>query len=160
MHDMLVRLFNLPDASALNRSLAEQGIHLRPCRPYEAHILEKWVGIHFSTRWVSEVRIAMSHSPIGCMIATREGSILGFACYDATARGFVGPMGVAPEARGAGVGKAVLIAALEQMRALGYAYAIIGGVGPAEFYRKAVGATDIPDSTPGLYADLLPEMKD
>lgn len=160
MHDMLVRLYSLPDAGETRRTMAEQGITLRPCRPYEAHILEAWVGKHFSARWVSEVRIAMSHSPVGCMIATRRGGILGFACYDATARGFVGPMGVAPEARGAGVGRAVLLAALEQMRALGYAYAVIGGVGPAEFYKKAVGATDIEDSTPGIYADLLPEQKD
>lgn len=160
MHDMLVRLYRLPDSAPLRKRLAEQGICLRPCRPYEAHILEKWVASHFSARWVAEARIAMSHTPVGCMIATQGGRILGFACCDATARGFVGPMGVAPEARGAGVGKAVLLAALEQMKAMGYAYAVIGGVGPAEFYKKAVGATDIPDSTPGLYEDLLPEMKE
>ena len=29
---------------------------------------------------------------------------------------------------------------------LGYAYAIIGGVGPAEFYARAVGAVMIADS--------------
>ena len=38
---------------------------------------------------------------------------------------------------------------------LGYAYAIIGAAGPVEFYAKAVGATVIPDSSPGIYADLL-----
>lgn len=41
------------------------------------------------------------------------------------------------------------------MRAAGYAYAIIGGVGPADFYARAVGAVEIPDSTPGIYADML-----
>lgn len=160
MHDMLVRLYRLPDSAARLRHLSEQGIRIRPCRPYEAHILERWVGEHFSARWVSETRIAMSHTPPGCMMATQQGRILGFACYDTTARGFVGPMGVASDARGLGVGAAVLLAALEQMRALGYAYAIIGGVGPAEFYKKVAGATDIPDSTPGLYEDILPEIKD
>lgn len=158
MHDMLVRLCRLPDAAGLYAQLAEQGVRVRRCNPFEAHILEAWVGRNFSARWVNEARVAMSRQPSGCMIATREGRIIAFACYDATARGFVGPMGVQDDCRGAGVGKAVLLAALEQMRALGYVYAIIGGVGPADFYKKAVGATDIEDSAPGIYEDILPEI--
>lgn len=157
MHDMLVRLCSLPDAEPLPQHLAEQGVRIRPCNPFEAHILEKWVAQHFSQRWVSEVRIAMAHQPCGCFIATRDHRIIAFACYDATARGFVGPMGVAPDSRGSGIGRAVLLAALRQMRSLGYVYAVIGGVGPADFYKKAVGATDIENSAPGIYEDILPE---
>jgi hypothetical protein len=41
------------------------------------------------------------------------------------------------------------------MRAEGYGYAIIGGVGAADFFARAVGAVAIPDSTPGIYAGLL-----
>lgn len=41
------------------------------------------------------------------------------------------------------------------MRDIGYAYAIIGGVGPAAFYEKTVGAILIPDSAPGVYRDFL-----
>jgi len=37
------------------------------------------------------------------------------------------------------------------MREAGFVYAIIGGVGPVEFYEKCVGAKLIPDSTPGIY---------
>lgn len=157
MHDMLVRLCRLPDAEPELKRLAGQGVRIRPCNPFEAHILEEWVGRHFSRRWMSEVRVAMSHRPCGCMVATQGGRIIAFACYDATARGFLGPMGVAPESRGSGVGKAVLLAALRQMRAMGYVYAVIGGVGPADFYKKSVGATDIEDSAPGIYEDILPE---
>lgn len=157
MHDMLVRLYRLPELQPLQAALAEQGIRIRRCSPYESHLLEAWVARHFSPKWVSEARVAMSHQPPGCIIATREGSIIGFACYDATARGFIGPMGVEPGLRGSGVGKALLTAALHEMRHAGYAYAIIGGVGPADFYKKAVGATDIADSTPGIYEDILPE---
>ena len=156
MHDMLVRLYNLPEAAPLRAAAAGQGITVRVCNPFEAHILEAWVGRHFSARWVSECRIAMSHQPIGCIIATRGQEILGFACYDATARGFVGPMGVCEQARGTGVGRVLLVTALEHMRTLGYAYAIIGGVGPAAFYERCVGATPIEDSFPGIYADILP----
>ncbi len=156
MQDMLVRLWNLPDGSVLRTAAAEQGINIRTCNPFEAHILEAWVGRHFSARWVCECRTAMSHQPIGCLIATRDHSIIGFVCYDATARGFLGPMGVAEEARGTGVGRALLVTALEHMRTLGYAYAIIGGVGPADFYARCVGATPIENSSPGIYADILP----
>jgi len=40
------------------------------------------------------------------------------------------------------------------MRVKGYGYAIIGGAGSTEFYQRAVGATVIPDSVPGIYAGL------
>ncbi len=59
------------------------------------------------------------------------------------------------EERGRGVGRALLLACLWGLREMGYVYGIIGGVGPAEFYERAVGATLIPDSTPGVYADPL-----
>jgi hypothetical protein len=41
------------------------------------------------------------------------------------------------------------------MKLKGYAYAIIGAVGPAEFYEKAVGAIKIENSWPGIYNDIL-----
>jgi predicted N-acetyltransferase YhbS len=88
--------------------------------------------------------------------ATRDKQILGFACFDTTQRGFFGPTAVAEEARGLGLGKALLMKALEALREIGYAYAIIGGVGPREFYEKACGAIEIPGSDPGTYGDLLP----
>ena len=56
-----------------------------------------------------------------------------------------------PAFRGQGIGRALLLAALQAIRDQGYAYAIIGGVGPAEFYEKAVDALLIPKSTPGIY---------
>ena len=59
--------------------------------------------------------------------------------------------------RGSGLGKALLFKALEAMRDEGYAYAVIGGVGPREFYEKACGAFEIPGSDPGVFADLLPD---
>lgn len=41
------------------------------------------------------------------------------------------------------------------MHQQGYAYAIIGWVGPVEFYKKTVGAAIIPDSAPGIYKRLI-----
>ena len=57
--------------------------------------------------------------------------------------------------RGRGVGKALLIASLWGLSELGYVYGIIGSAGPIGFYQEAIGAIVIPDSEPGIYADLL-----
>jgi hypothetical protein len=46
------------------------------------------------------------------------------------------------------------------LRELGYAYGIIGGVGPSEFYARNVGAIVIPDSAPGIYGDPLRHRSD
>jgi predicted N-acetyltransferase YhbS len=72
-------------------------------------------------------------------------------------KGYFGPTGVAESARGIGLGKALLFKALEALRDDGYAYGVIGGVGPREFYEKACGAFEIPGSDPGIFADLLPD---
>jgi hypothetical protein len=156
MIDMLVRLYELPDTAALYRKIAEDGITLRRARAFEKHTVTDFVRANFSAKWVSEVEVAFSRQPITCLIATRDKQILGFACYETTQRGFFGPTGVAESARGLGLGKALLHQSLSGLRELGYAYAIIGGVGPREFYAKACGAIEIPGSDPGTYTDLLP----
>jgi predicted N-acetyltransferase YhbS len=89
--------------------------------------------------------------PATCFIALRDGNVVGFACYDVTARNFFGPEGVDASMRGKGIGRALLLSALHAQRVAGYAYAIIGGVGPTAFYEKCVGATSIEGSTPGIY---------
>ena len=156
MIDMLVRLYDLPDSAALYQDAAAQGVTLRRARAFEKHTVAAFARANFSEKWVSEVEVAMSRQPIACFIATRDQQILGFACYDTTQRGFFGPTGVSENARGLGLGKALLFKALEGLREIGYTYAIIGGVGPKEFYAKTCGAIEIPGSDPGTYSDLLP----
>ncbi len=156
MIDMLVRLYDLPDSSALYEEVKNHGVTLRRARAFEKHTVAAFVRENFSEKWVSEVEVSMTRQPIACFIATREKRIIGFACYDTTQRGFFGPTGVSEEARGLGLGKALLLKALEALREIGYAYAIIGGVGPKEFYAKNCGAIEIPGSDPGTYVDLLP----
>ncbi len=157
MHDMIVRLYGLPEIGELTSALARRGIRIRRCMPYELLTLQRWVSANFSPKWVSEATVAMTHQPPGCLIATHDSAILGFVCIDATMRGFLGPMGLIETARGQGLGRLLLLTALHEMHHLGYAYAILGGVGPADFYRKVAAAQDIPDSTPGIYEDLLPD---
>lgn len=157
MMDMLVRLYDLPDIEEELRKLGGEGVLIRRPGAYERHLVVDWVGRNFSPKWVSEAKTAFSRQPISCFIATREKEILGFACYDVTARGFLGPMGVAEDARKSGLGTALLVSALRGLRELGHAYGIIGGVGPADFYARAVGAVPIEGSSPGIYVDILPE---
>lgn len=157
MMDMLVRLYDLPDIEEELRKLGGEGVLIRRPGAYERHLVVDWVGRNFSPKWVSETKTVFSRQPISCFIATREKEILGFACYDVTARGFLGPMGVAEEARKSGLGTALLVSALRGLRDLGHAYGIIGGVGPADFYARTVGAMPIEGSSPGIYVDILPE---
>ena len=44
---------------------------------------------------------------------TREKELIGFACYEATARNFFGPMAVLESERKKGVGRALLLKALD-----------------------------------------------
>jgi len=75
--------------------------------------------------------------------------------YECSRRGFFGPTGVLPELRGKGIGAALLLRCLESMREMGYAYAVIGGVGPASFYEKVCGAFLIPGSETSIYSTVF-----
>ena len=155
MPDMLVRLYDLPEVQPCIDALAAEGVGVRHAMAYEKHTVTDWVRLHFGPTWASEAEVAFANHPVSCFIATHDGHVLGFACYDSTCRNFFGPTGVAESARGRGIGKALFLACLHAMRAGGYAYAVIGGAGPGEFYRKAAGAIEIPDSSPGIYGDQL-----
>ncbi|MCA1553291.1 MAG: GNAT family N-acetyltransferase [Chloroflexi bacterium] len=155
MPDMLVKLYELPDANDDVPRLRALGVEVRRAIATEKHLVVQWVREQFNEHWASECEVTFAHEPVSCFIAVQKNRVLGFACYDASLRNFFGPTGVDPNERGRGVGRALLVAALQAMRAAGYGYAIIGGVGPAEFYAKCVGATLIPDSSPGIYKGML-----
>jgi len=155
MIDMLVRLYDLPESTELYAKVEAQGITLRRARAFEKHTVAAFA-LSFSEKWKSEVEVAITRQPVACFIATKDKAILGFACYDTTMKGFFGPTGVSEQARGLGLGKALLFKSLEALRDNGYAYAIIGGVGPKDFYTKTCGAIEIPGSDPGIYSDILP----
>jgi len=153
--DMLVKLYDLPDSRDIFAQVAAAGISVRRATAPDRHKVVTFVKNGFSDAWASETEVAFARQPITCFIAARERDPVGFACHDATCANFFGPTGVHESVRNHGVGKALLFACLQDMRAQGYAYAIIGGVGPVEFYEKAVGAIAIEGSAPGIYRGLL-----
>ena len=155
MADMLVSLLNLPEGREEIDRLSSDGITIRRANNYERSVLRRFILNTFSEVWADEVMAAFAQHPVTCFIATHEKRIIGFAAYECTRRDFFGPMGVNPDYRGKGIGKALLLTSLRAMLELGYAYAVIGGVGPTDFYASCAGAIPIPDSTPGVYTDML-----
>ena len=122
---------------------------------FERQFVVDWIELHFPGAWVSEAAVALSQQPATIYVAVKDGMLLGFACYDTSAKGFFGPTGVDATARGQGIGEALLIATLKGMREAGYAYAVIGDPGPVAFYQKRLDALEIPKSKPGIYAGML-----
>ena len=152
--DLLVNLYSRRLAASAKRIESVEAT-IRVALPPELHLIQRFVRYTFSEYWVSEVTVAMSHQPPGCLIAIADDKLVGFACYDATARGFFGPLGVAEDQRGKSIGLALLVRTLEAMKTQGYAYAIIGAAGSHDFYAKAVGAVPIEADREDIYQGLL-----
>jgi GNAT superfamily N-acetyltransferase len=154
MPDMLVKLYDLPPLAPALDAAARRGCVVRRALSLDKVATLAWVQANFLS-WRAEVEAAFSRLPLTCFIAQRADAIVGFACFDATCANFFGPTAVAENERGRGIGRALLLSALHAQHAQGYAYAIIGGVGPADYYAKTVGAVLIEGSTPGIYANRV-----
>ena len=151
--DMIVNLKDIAYTAS-----KDENIKIKRAFAGDKEKILQFVRENFSASWAGEAECACLQSPSQCFIATKEGKILGFACYDVSAKGFFGPIGVLEEARGDGVGTCLLTRTLETMRSAGYGYAIIGWVGDAEkFYRKTVGANFIEGGTPenSVYSNMV-----
>ena len=79
----------------------------------------------FSKAWWFETSLAFRASEPTVHVAERAGEVVGFADYDATNFGLFGPTGVHESLRGRKVGAVLLRRCLQDMRALGYPYALI-----------------------------------
>ena len=151
--DMIVSLRHLPEVPKTDDSIRI----VRALAMDRSRIL-KFAAEKFEPNWANEAAQALSHQPSHCFIAIEGGKVVGFSCYDATAKDFFGPIGVDESMRGRKVGAALFIKTLEAMRDDGYVYAIIGWLSTAAgFYEKLLGAKFIDDSEPenSIYADRV-----
>jgi GNAT superfamily N-acetyltransferase len=145
--DMLIALYGHPPSA--------HGLGIRRPSAPDHDLVVAWIAQHFSPGWASEARVALCNRPPSIFVAVENGAIQGFCCYNSTALGFVGPIGVLDIARGQGIGASLLLACLQDMRSAGYGYAIAGHVAEPEFFKRVANAIEIPDSTPGFYVDML-----
>lgn len=159
MPDMLVQLLKLPPIDPVIAEMRDAGVVIRRAQTFEMTPVRAFVEQHFGTSWADEIAVGYANKPVSVYIAIRDGAVVGFGAYECTRKSFFGPTGVAESERGKGVGKALLLACLWGLREAGYVYGIIGGAGPTDFYTRVCGATVIPDSVPGIYADPLAKKR-
>ena len=157
MADMLVKLFHIAPPTELENTLLAEGIRIKRALAPDRRIIEEFSRTCADQDYSAEVSVALARTPAACYIAAKDKEPIGFACFEATAKNFFGPMAVREEYRGKGIGKALLLRSLVSMREMGYAYAIIGW--PARtaipFYEKCVGAVLIGEETHGLYRQMI-----
>jgi len=151
--DMLVKLYEVQDDPMLMDKLKGKGILIKKAMTPDLTTITTWVKEQFGQGWADECTAGILVG--GCWIATKDGEVIGFACYDATLLNFFGPTGVREDMRGQGIGKALLIRCMISMKEKGFAYAVIGSAGPMDFYKKAVGAIPIEGSAPGAYKNMV-----
>lgn len=157
MADMLVKLYPLPDAPGLEEKLLAKGVVIKKALAPDMSRIIAFAEENGHPGWADEIRVCFAQQPVSCYIAVKDKQLIGFGCYEATARGFFGPTLVKESERRQGVGKALLLKCLFSLRELGYAYAFIGW--PAEnaihFYEEATGGMMIPDEGHGVYSRMI-----
>lgn len=157
MADMLVKLYDLKSNEKLFSDLLRQGIQIKKALAPDRRKILEFVKDNFEENYVDECKSAFTNNPITCYIATENKNIIGFACYESTAKNYFGPMGVQESERGKGIGTALLNKCLMSMWEMGYGYAIIGWPTKSAigFYEKTVQAQLIADSSPGIYKRMI-----
>ncbi len=156
MPDLLIKLYDLPLGTYPKERFDEGFKIVRPLAVDKSKVTE-FIRREFNDRWANECDRSFSKAPISCFIGVKENIIVGFACYDATAKGYIGPIGIKPGQRKKGIGKRLLFSCLRDMWDNEYGYAIAGWVdeNQIEFYKKAASATVIPGSSPGIYKRMV-----
>lgn len=96
----------------------------------------------FGRIWRFEAAKAFDADEPTLFITEERGELTGFAAHDVNNRGlgFFGPTGVTKAMRGRGLGCALLLASLADLRRLGYARAVIPWTDALAFYRKCSAA--------------------
>ncbi|OEE66853.1 hypothetical protein A1OO_13890 [Enterovibrio norvegicus FF-33] len=148
--DYLVKLYQNPfiESAALIKAVTIR----KPIGP-EKHMLLDWIETHFNEKWRSEADTAYSRKN-SLFIAIENNEILGFSCFDGTAKGFFGPLGVKENARAKGVGRQLLHKTLIAMKDYGYGYAVIPTTSE-DYYRKYLDLIEINGSEKSVYHDMI-----
>ena len=112
MADMLVKLFNISMSVNEEEKLLENGIRIKRALATNRSKIVEYSKTCGGQDYSDEVRAAFANNPITCYIATKDKELIGFACFEATAKNFFGPMAVSEEYRKHGIGKVLLLRSL------------------------------------------------
>jgi len=156
MNDLIVNLYdnNYLEDNYLELTSSEYKVK-RLLSPNSDDLIS-FVKENFTNTWTSEVKSAVYKNNPTCFIVTHNNAIVGFACYDATAKGYFGPTGVKDNYRGKNIGQTLLLKTLRAMKDDGYGYAIIGSVAKTVqgFYAKYIKFITV-ENNRNLYSRLL-----
>lgn len=154
MADMLINLYEVDFFRENNFS---NKIKIKRALAPDRRKVLKFIKNNFNANFVDECKASFSNNPITCYIAVKDKKIIGFICYEATAKNFVGPMGVSECERGIGIGKTLMLTALSAMKEMGYAYAIIGSSSEKNipFHKKVSHAKVIDSNSLGVYSRMI-----
>ncbi len=98
MPDLLIKLYDLQFEQYQKELFAGHIKIVRPLSCDKSKVIE-FVQREFNDAWADECERSFSNIPVSCFIGVKDQKIIGFACYDATAKGFFGPIGIKPDAR-------------------------------------------------------------
>ena len=154
--DYIVNLYHSAFTEKLKkRGFNEDVVLTRVLSPQKREAI-KFIRSTFSDKWASEAEMAFSQINPTIFVALKGKNIVGFSCYNATAKGYFGPIGVDERYRKEGIGEALTLASLEAMKNDGYGYAIIGSAKKARtFYTRFLTIEDINSSTESSIYDRM-----
>ena len=129
--------------AALIERAAARGYVVRRVGKRERELLTKVASEAFAAAWAFELGRAMDLEPAAVFAAFRDGQLVAFAAHDAnnTGLGWFGPAGTLTQHRGQGLGEALLLQCLLDVRERPQG-GVIAWIGPREFYERAAGALE------------------
>ena len=143
-------------AAARPARAVPDGVEVRRAAQDDGAALYAFLDRHWPS-WKAEAAVALRNEPATLHLALRNERIVGFAASDANNRGtgWFGPMGVAPEERGSGIGCVLLHRCLDDLRAQGHDAAVIAWADNAPFYERCAGA--VPTRTFARFEKVMHE---
>lgn len=130
--DMTIELAGLPDETPATPDLARP----RLAGPGDRAGIDEWMATHWAG-WRAEVLRALDKGNL--VIDEDDGGLRAFCAFEVNRRGFLGPVAVRPDLLGQGAGRAVLLAALHELRRRGRSRVDVVWVGPVRPYARLGG---------------------
>lgn len=120
-----------------------RGYEIRRVGRRERELLLRVAAESFAPAWAFELGRALDQTPPAVFAAWKDGQPIAFAAHDAnnSGLGWFGPAGTLNAHRGQGLGEALLIQCLLDVRDKPEG-GVIAWIGPRAFYEKAAGAVD------------------